>query len=164
MYLFQSRDSGTVACLCNPMCLKQINAVADPRFHEGRPRSQNLGCEPIIWPNISQKLHENKRNWYANLLFGQIFPKNCMKIKESGPRSIPSAPLDPLMNNTVFLIPRSILHYKVRSFAFMEQECIPVGCVPTVAVATSGGGGLELGGMLTCGGEGCLITCVGGGV
>ena len=33
-----------------------------------------------------------------NLLFGQIFPENCMKLKEFGPEGVarvPDAPLDP---------------------------------------------------------------------
>ena len=36
----------------------------------------------------------------ANLLFGQIFPENCIKIKEIGPRGeprVPGAPSDPPM-------------------------------------------------------------------
>ena len=66
--------------------------VADPAFPGG-------GRHPIIWPNCSQKLHENERNLVricrpqpldppfpgggdAILLFGRIVPKNCMKMKE----------------------------------------------------------------------------------
>ena len=30
-------------------------------FTAGQP--QKLGCEPIIWPNISRKLHEKCKNY-----------------------------------------------------------------------------------------------------
>ena len=40
------------------------------------------------------------KTYYKNLLFGQIFPKNCMKMKKNwtqrGAR-VPGAPLDPPM-------------------------------------------------------------------
>ena len=36
-------------------------AVADPGFPK-RGRQPQGGRQPIIWPNFSQKLHENERN------------------------------------------------------------------------------------------------------
>ena len=37
----------------------------------------------------------NPKGWGANLVFGQLFPENCRKMKEIGPRGAraPSAPL-----------------------------------------------------------------------
>ena len=29
----------------------------------GLRQSPRLGCQPIIWPNFSEKLHKNERNW-----------------------------------------------------------------------------------------------------
>ena len=45
----------------------------------------------------------------GNLLFGQLFPKNCMKMKEIGPRGgVPRASLDPPMS--VLFYPYAFLH------------------------------------------------------
>ena len=58
--------------------------MADPEFPRG-------GCA-------------NPQGGGANLLFGQITPQNCMKMKEFGPRGdhVPSAHLDLPMHLTFF--------------------------------------------------------------
>ena len=32
-------------------------------FPDGGRQSQRWGSQPIIWPNVARKLHENERNW-----------------------------------------------------------------------------------------------------
>ena len=49
------------------------STVADPGFSEGGEQPLSSEQKPIIW---------------------QVFAKNCMKMKEIGPRGVPSAPVD----------------------------------------------------------------------
>ena len=61
---------------------------------EGTPSSPTGGVPPSNLPGrvtsgrsrISQRGGANFQGGDKNLLFGQIFPKNCMKMKEFGPR------------------------------------------------------------------------------
>ena len=50
----------------------------------------------------------------ANLLFGQIFTENCMKMKEIWPtgRARAPAPLDPIMYETVFFARKVVQNSK----------------------------------------------------
>ena len=38
-------------------------SVADPGFPRRKCQPPRWGRQPIIWSKISQKLHENERNW-----------------------------------------------------------------------------------------------------
>ena len=42
------------------------------------------------------------QRWGANPLFWPFFPENCMKLKQIGPKDVPSAPLDPPINMVVW--------------------------------------------------------------
>ena len=66
-------------------------------------------------------------------------------------------------------IKKSVLkNFKIKNFSFnqvmqlkYQQECIPVGCVPSAAVAVCGGGGEGVcPGGCVCPGEGCVCPGV----
>ena len=56
-------------------------------------------CRVVVAdPEFPRRGGGNFQGGDANLLFNQIFPENCMKMKEFGPRGgarVPGAPLDP---------------------------------------------------------------------
>ena len=52
---------------------------------------------PVADPGFPRGGGVNPRGWGANLLFGQKFPENCMKMKEFGPRG--AHPWRPLLDS-----------------------------------------------------------------
>ena len=73
------------------------NNVKDKMFRTGSKQE-------VADPGFPRGGGANSQSGGANLLFGQHFPENCMKMKEFGPTGgarVPGAPLDTPMTNDV---------------------------------------------------------------
>ena len=82
---------------------------------------------PTVVDTGFQRRGRQPPRWGANLLFGQIFPENCMKIKEFGPGGrVPGAP-PPLRsaNASILLLAFSIVHLTACKIIFPGNYVCP---------------------------------------